>query len=107
MSIEQKPFGKMSNGQDVEIFTLRPQGSQTLAKIITYGAHLTELHVPARDRTAGDIVLGFDTLDGYLKQPAYIGAIVGRVANRIARGKFTLDGNQYTLPINNNPNTLH
>ena len=77
------------------------------AKVMTYGAILTELHVPDRDGKPGDVVLGFDTLEGYLAGHPYFGATVGRVANRIARGKFTLDGKDYTLAVNNGPNTLH
>ncbi len=78
-----------------------------VAKIITYGATLTELWVPDRAGKTADVVLGFDQLEGYVGAHAWIGATVGRVANRIAKGKFTLEGKQYSLEINNAPNTLH
>ncbi|MCX7824524.1 MAG: galactose mutarotase [Verrucomicrobiae bacterium] len=71
------------------------------------GATLTELRVPDRDGRLGDIVLGFDTLEGYLGKNPYFGCTVGRYANRIAKGRFTLDGRTYTLATNNGPNALH
>jgi aldose 1-epimerase len=74
---------------------------------MTYGATLTELHVPDKDGKRGDVVLGFDSLAPYLKGVPYFGATVGRVGNRIAKGKFTLDGKEYTLAVNNGPNSLH
>src|SRR5260370_17383357 len=74
---------------------------------MTYGATLTELHVPDKDGKMGDVVLGFDNLGQYVKASPYFGATVGRVANRIARGKFTLDGKESTLAVNNGPNSLH
>jgi aldose 1-epimerase len=107
MSIARQPFGKTPRGEEVELFTLRPRTGNLLARIITYGAHLTELHTPDRGGKSGNIVLGFDNLAGFMNQPAFIGAIVGRYANRIARGRFALDGVEYRLPINNPPNMLH
>jgi aldose 1-epimerase len=83
------------------------KGSRATVKVMTYGAIVTELHVPDRQGRPADVVLGFDTLEGYLAEHPYFGAIVGRVANRIARGKFTLDGHDYTLAVNNGPNSLH
>jgi aldose 1-epimerase len=77
------------------------------AKIMTYGATLTELWVPDRIGKLGDVVTGFESLEGYLKGHPYFGSTVGRVANRIAKGKFTLGGKQYTLATNNGPNHLH
>ena len=77
------------------------------ARIITYGATLTELLVPDRDGKPGDVVLGFDDLGGYLDRSPYFGATVGRVANRIAKGRFQLDGVEYRLATNNGPNFLH
>jgi aldose 1-epimerase len=74
---------------------------------MTYGATLTELHVPDKSGTMGDVVLGCDNLGQYLKGSPYFGATVGRVGNRIAKGKFTLDGKEYTLAVNNGPNALH
>src|SRR5437660_775965 len=77
------------------------------AKVITYGAILTELTAPDRNGKFEDVVLGFDNLQDYLKGHPFFGATVGRVANRIAKGKFTLDGKQYKLAVNNGPNALH
>src|SRR5437660_11034309 len=77
------------------------------AKVITYGAILTELTAPDRNGKFEDVVLGFDNLQDYLKGHPFFGATVGRVANRIAKGKFTLDGKEYKLAVNNGPNALH
>jgi aldose 1-epimerase len=76
-------------------------------KVITYGGIITELWVPDKDGKLGDVVLGHDTLKSYLAGHPYFGAITGRVANRIAKGKFTLDGKDYALAVNNGPNSLH
>jgi aldose 1-epimerase len=78
-----------------------------VAKVITYGATLTELWVPDRKQENADVVLGFDELKGYLDERRHIGGTIGRYANRIAKGRFSLDGKEYTLAINNGPNTLH
>jgi aldose 1-epimerase len=78
-----------------------------VAKVMTYGATLTELDVRDRDGKLGDVVLGFDTLAGYLGKEPYFGAIVGRVGNRIAKGRFTLGGHTYQLATNDGPNHLH
>src|SRR4029077_12931965 len=77
------------------------------AKVTTYGGILTELAVPDRDGKLGNVVLGFDNLAGYLAGHPHFGATTGRVANRIAKGKFTLDGKEYKLAVNNGPNSLH
>ena len=77
------------------------------AKVMTYGAILTELHVPDRNGKLADVVLGFDNLASYLAGHPYFGATTGRVANRIAKGQFTLDGKEYKLAVNNGPNSLH
>ncbi len=103
--IKHVPFGKTQDGTPVELYELS-QGGMT-AKIMTYGATLTALEVPDRDGKPGDVVLGFDTLDGYLAGHPFFGSTTGRVANRIAKGRFTLDGKEYTLAVNNPPNTLH
>jgi aldose 1-epimerase len=98
-------FGK-ADGQDVHLYTLTGR-SGMVAKVMTYGAILTELHVPDRNGTKADVVLGFDTLEGYLAGHPFFGATTGRVANRIAGGKFTLDGKEHVLATNNGPNHLH
>ena len=77
------------------------------AKIITYGGIITELDVPDRNGKMGDVVLGFDNLKSYLASSPYFGALIGRVANRVAKGRFKLDGKEYKLFVNNGPNSLH
>ena len=104
--IEKKPFGKTADGKDVDLYVLTNAKGMT-AKVMTYGAILTELDVPDRDGKMADVVLGFDDLKGYLGAHPFFGATVGRVANRIAKGKFTLDGKEYKLAANNGPHTLH
>ncbi len=104
--VTSAPFGTTPDGTPVEIYTLT-NGSGATAKIMTYGAILTELRVPDRDGKLGDVVLGFDSLQGYLAGHPYFGANVGRVGNRVAKGKFTLDGKEYKLATNNGPNSLH
>ena len=84
------------DGQQVYLFTLKNKNG-IVAKITNYGALLTELHLPDRDGKLADIVLGFDNLQDYLSGHPYFGATVGRVANRIAKGKFRLDGKEYTF----------
>jgi aldose 1-epimerase len=105
-AVETSKFGTLDDGQVVELYTLKNAKGAT-AKIITYGATLTELWVPDRSGKLGDVVLGFDNLQGYLGKHPWFGATVGRVANRIAKGKFTLDGKEYSLEINDPPNNLH
>jgi aldose 1-epimerase len=105
-SIARSPYGTLPDGTAVELFTLT-NAAGMVCKVITYGATITELHVPDRGGRMGDIVLGFDNLGQYLKESPYFGCVVGRYANRIARGRFTVDGKTYTLAINNPPNTLH
>src|SRR5262249_34805147 len=92
-------FGKTADGTPVEMFTLQNAG--VTAKLITYGATLTELHVPDKSGKTADIVLGFDNVKDYLADHDYIGATIGRVANRIAKGRFALEGKTYTLATNN------
>ncbi|HZR18077.1 MAG TPA: aldose epimerase family protein [Verrucomicrobiae bacterium] len=106
MQISRKPFGQTSDGKEVFLFTLRnTKGAEAL--ISNYGGLVTSLKVPDRDGHLGDVVLGFDNLADYIKGSPYFGALIGRYGNRIARGKFTLDGKQYTLATNNYPNALH
>jgi len=107
MSIEKKAFGKTPDGKKVDLYTLtNDDGLQT--EIITYGGIVRTLLVPDRDGNLADIVLGYDTLDEYVKNNSpYFGALIGRCGNRIAKGKFTLEGVQYTLATNNGPNHLH
>jgi aldose 1-epimerase len=105
-SVKMSEFGTLQDGTSVQMFTLtNSQGA--VAKVITYGATLNELWVPDRTGKLGDVVLGFDNLQGYVGKHPWFGATVGRVANRIAKGKFALDGHDYSLEINNPPNNLH
>ena len=104
--IEQKEFGRTSGGISVPQFTLRNRHG-AVARLTSYGAMLTELHVPDRDGKLADVVLGFDTLEPYLKGHPFFGNTTGRYANRIAGAKFMLDGKTYTLAANNGTNHLH
>jgi aldose 1-epimerase len=104
--LTKSAFGKLADGTEIEAYTLH-NAHGVSAKIITYGAILTELHVPDKSGKPGDVVLGFDNLAGYTGTQPFFGATVGRYANRIAKGKFTLDGKEYNLFVNNGPNTLH
>ena len=104
--VQRSSFGKLPDGTPVDLFTLS-NSNGLIAKISNYGTIITELHVPDRSGKNGDVVLGFDNLDQYLKGHPYFGCTVGRVANRIANGRFTLDGKTYQLAVNNGPNHLH
>lgn len=103
---QKSSFGTSLDGQLVDLYTLTNAGG-LVAKVTNYGTIITELHVPDRNGKFADIVLGFDKLDPYLQKHPFFGCVVGRVANRIAKGRFTLDGKTYTLAINNGPNHLH
>src|SRR6266567_4965132 len=105
-TVEKSNFGTLEDGTVIEAFTLRNVRG-AMVKVITYGGTLTELWVPDKNGKLGDVVFGFDGLKGYLGSHPYFGSTVGRYANRIAKGKFTLDGKEYTLAINNGPNSLH
>ena len=104
--VQKMDFGKTPEGTPVDLYVLT-NGKRMTAKVATYGGIVTELHVPDRDGKFADVVLGFDDLAGYLKNNPFFGCIVGRYANRIAGGKFTLHGKEYTLAKNNGPNSLH
>ena len=105
MTLTQASFGKTTDGQEITQYTFTNAG--ITAKVIDYGAILTELHVPDAKGNVADVVLGFDNVKQYETESPYFGATTGRVANRIAKGKFTLDGKEYTLATNNAPNHLH
>jgi aldose 1-epimerase len=105
-AITKDPFGNTSNGISVELYTL----TNTLgieARIITYGGTVVSLNVPDRNDRFGDIVLGFDSIGDYEEYSRYFGALIGRYANRIAKGRFSLNGKEYTLAVNNGENHLH
>jgi len=101
----REAFGKLPDGTAVEAVTLTNHRGMS-ARVLAWGAILQKLVVPGKNGP-GDVVLGYDTMDGYLKAPNYFGATVGRYANRIAKGRFTLDGKEYKLAINDGPNALH
>jgi aldose 1-epimerase len=106
MVITRESFGRLPDGTPIQIYTLRNEAGLE-ARITTYGAILMSLKVPDRAGVPADVVLGFDTPDGYLGNHPYFGAIIGRYANRIAKARFTIDGVEYRLAANNNGNTLH
>ena len=105
-SIECKAYGKTPDGQKVSIYNLKnKRGAE--AEIINYGGIVVCLKVPDRDGVMGDVVLGYDHLKDYVKSSPYFGALIGRYGNRIAKGRFELDGKTYQLATNDGPNALH
>ncbi len=104
--IQVSDFGKTKNGDTVYRFVLaNTKGFE--AVVISYGAALVSLRAPDRNGKSADIVLGYDSLDGYEQDKAFFGATIGRYGNRIAGGQFTLDGTVFHLPKNDGPNSLH
>src|SRR4030095_7942574 len=104
--VTKADFGKTKDGKPVEFYRLnKPRGAE--ARIITYGGAVVSLKVPDKRGKLGDVVLGFDSIAEYEKHSAYFGALIGRYGNGIAKGKFALDGRQYTLATNNGENHLH
>ncbi|MHC4149051.1 MAG: aldose epimerase family protein, partial [Planctomycetota bacterium] len=106
MSIEKKAFGKTEDGKEVDLYTLT-NDNDLKAQITNYGGIVTSLQVPDRDGNLGDIVSGYGSLEEYIKNNPYFGAIIGRCGNRISKGKFTLNGVEYTLATNQDLNHLH
>jgi len=106
MSVTGEPFGTTPGGKKVDLYTLT-NANGLKAKITNYGGIITSLKTPDRNGKFADIVLGYDTLAEYIKDSPYFGALIGRYGNRIAKGKFTLDGIEYKLATNNGPNHLH
>jgi aldose 1-epimerase len=104
--IVHQSFGQTAEGTPVDLFTLRNRHGVEM-KISSYGGIVTSFAVPDRNGSMGDVVLGYDNLAGYLRSTPYFGALIGRCANRIAGGKFRLEGKEYSLAINNGPNALH
>ena len=105
-AVTKESFGKTEEGEVVDIYTLT-NSHGLKARVTTWGACLVEMHAPDRSGTMADVTLGFDKLDGYLGKHPFFGATAGRYANRIAKGKFLLDGKEYTLAVNNGVNHLH
>ena len=104
--VTKSNFGKMPDGKTVEMFTIKDGSIE--ARVITYGGILQSLKVPDKHGKVEDIVLGFDTAEEYINgNKPFFGAIIGRYGNRIAGGKFSLDGKSYQIPQNDGPNALH
>ena len=111
MDIKTESFGKLADGTEIQLYTLTNDNGLS-AKITNYGGILVEMNVPDKNGKIDNVQLGFNSLEDYTSEKylagcPYLGAVVGRYGNRIKEGKFTLDGNEYTLPINNGPNSLH
>jgi aldose 1-epimerase len=106
--IDQQPFGKTKDGQDVFLYTLKNKSGMEV-KITNYGGTIESIKVPDRNHQFDDVVLGFDSVEGYQapKSTAFFGALVGRYGNRIAKGQFQLKGVMSQVPVNNGPNSLH
>ncbi len=105
-SITSAPYGTLPDGRQVDIYTMRNANGITV-KFLSLGGCIAEIDIPDRNGDPGNIVLGHDSLQGYNSNVGYFGAIVGRFANRIAKGAFALDGQTYHLPINNGANSIH
>lgn len=106
VSIEKKEYGTTPAGQKVDIYTLKNQKGMEV-NIMTYGGIITSLKVPNKAGVSEEVVIGFNNLEQYTKDNPYFGALIGRFGNRIAKGKFTLDGKEYKLAANNGENALH
>ncbi|MCB0037180.1 MAG: galactose mutarotase [Anaerolineales bacterium] len=106
MNITQQSFGQLPDGSLVDLFTL-VNDADLEVRITNYGGAVVSILTPDREGALADIVLGFDRLDSYLQEQPYLGALVGRYANRIAQGRFTLNGVDYVLAQNNGSNHLH
>jgi len=104
--VTREPFGQLPDGTQVDVLVLTNDDGMVV-RAITYGGIITSLRVPDRNGQLDDIVLGYDHLEGYLEESPYFGAIIGRYGNRIAGGRFALDGQTHTLATNNGPNHLH
>src|SRR5215813_571861 len=103
--ITKAPFGT-TGGKPVDIYTLT-NSKGVEARIMTYGGTVVSLEVPDRKGKLGDVVLGYDSLADYERSTFYFGALIGRYGNRIARGRFSIDGKEYSLATNNGANHLH
>ena len=106
LNVEKTAYGKLPDGRPVDLYTLT-NANGLRVKLTNYGAITVSIETPDRSGHLADITLGYDTLDGWLGNTSYFGATVGRYANRIAKGKFTIDGQTYTLATNNGENHLH
>lgn len=105
-AMQKQSFGKLPDGREVSRYILKNKNGVEV-HVINYGGIITHLMAPDKDGKLEDVVLGYDSLEGYLKSSPYFGALIGRYGNRIGNGKFTLDGKEYTLAQNNNGQHLH
>ncbi|MGZ3181449.1 MAG: aldose epimerase family protein [Telluria sp.] len=105
-AVSKTPFGRAPDGSEVSLYTLE-NAHGIVVRITNYGGIVTEIRTPDRDGAFANITLGFAELEPYTDRSPYFGALIGRYGNRIARGRFTLDGTTYELPVNNGPNSLH
>jgi aldose 1-epimerase len=105
-TVTRSPFGTAPDGQKVELFTLT-NASGMEVQVLSYGGIVKSIRVPDRHGKFANVVLGYDSMDGYATNPPYLGALIGRYANRIGKAQFTLDGKTYKLAANNNGNSLH
>ena len=105
-TVSRRPFGTLPDGTAIEALTLK-SASGMRATIITLGASVQSVVVPDRTGKLGDVALGYPDIAGYVAKPNFFGGTVGRVANRIAKGRFTLDGKTYQVPLSDGPNSLH
>ncbi|MGB5417470.1 MAG: galactose-1-epimerase, partial [Algibacter sp.] len=106
MTIDKNKYGLTADGKSVDIYTLKNSNGIEVS-IITYGGIITSIKTPNKKGFIENIVLGYDSLQDYIKDKSYLGAIIGPYANRIAKSQFTLDGNLYNLEKNDGPNNLH
>ncbi len=106
MTISNRPFGALADGTPVSCWTLTSE-TGLVAEVLDYGVTIRSVVVPDKNGRPTDVVLGYDTVEEYVAQDAYLGATVGRFANRIREGRFQLNGESYCLCINNGPNHLH
>ena len=109
MSVHRESFGNLDDGSPVQKFVLTNKNGMVV-ELIDYGATIVAIKVPNKDKSLTDVTLGFDNIDGYLSksgQNPYFGALIGRVGNRIANGKFKIDDQEFTLAQNNGTNALH
>jgi aldose 1-epimerase len=106
MSIKVENAGVLASGDSVKVYTLKNAAGMEVS-IMDLGGTITKWTAPDKDGKFADITLGSNTPQDYLTTTKYLGALIGRFGNRIAKGKFSLDGNEYTLPVNNGPNALH
>jgi aldose 1-epimerase len=106
LGLKKTQFGTLPNGSKVDIYTLK-NSRGLVVTILTYGGVIQSIVLPDKNGTPGDITLGFDTLKDYINRSPYFGAIIGRYANRVAKGRFTLNGVKYQIPVNDGPHALH